>query len=210
MQKIKGVYKLFFVFIFLCGNVLAQDSSNVRRVLLFQDNLNKEFASAENSPLLPKDLEHFTTLNFFEIDTSYCIVAKFVRTAYETPFIMKTTTGREPLYVKYGEAHFTLQEIEFVLNIYQNQGLKTQAEYKDYLFLPFTDLTNGELSYAGGRFIDLQIPGGDSILIDFNTAYSPYCAYNDRYSCPIPPAENHLTLKVLAGVKKYKRYPDNE
>ncbi len=210
MQKIKGVFRLFFVFIFFFGNVLAQDSSDVRRILLFQDNLNKEFASEDKSPLLSKDLERFKTLDFFEIDTSYCILAKFVRTPYETPFIMKTTTGREPLYVKYGEAHFTFQETAIVLNIYQNQGLKTQPEYENYLFLPFTDITNGELSYAGGRFIDLKIPEGDSILIDFNTAYNPYCAYNDRYSCPIPPEENHLDIKIMAGVRKYKKYPDNE
>lgn len=210
MQKSKGVYRLFFIFVFLFGNVQAQDSTHLRRILLFQDNLNKEFALEEKSPLLPKDLEQFTALEFFKIDTSYSILAKFVRTPHESPFIMKTTTGSEPVYVKYGEAHFTLQEANFVLSIYQNQGLITQPEYEDYLFLPFTDLTNGEQSYAGGRFIDLNVPEGDTILIDFNTAYNPYCAYNERYSCPIPPEENHLDLKILAGVKKFKKYPDNE
>ncbi|MEB3344590.1 DUF1684 domain-containing protein [Aquimarina gracilis] len=204
------MFRLFFVFVFFFGNLLAQDPSDVRRILTFQDDLNKEFASEEKSPLLPKDLKQFKTLDFFKIDTSYCIRAKFVRTPYETPFIMKTTTGREPLYVKYGEAHFIMNEKNVVLNIYQNQGLKAQPEYEDYLFLPFTDLTNGEQSYAGGRFIDLKIPEGDLILIDFNTAYNPYCAYNDRYSCPIPPQENHLDFKIVAGVKKYKKYPDNE
>ncbi len=210
MQKIKGVFRLFFVLIFLFGNVLAQDSTDVRRILSFQDDLNKEFSSEEQSPLLPKDLERFKALEFFKIDTSYCIRAKFIRTPYETPFIMKTTTGREPLYVKYGEAHFMLEEKDIVLNIYQNQGLATQPEFENYLFLPFTDLTNGEQSYEGGRFIDLKIPEGETILIDFNTAYNPYCAYNDRYSCPVPPDENHLGLKIMAGVKKYKKHPDNE
>ncbi len=204
------MYKIFLVLFFSFGSIFAQDSSDVRRVLLFQEELNKEFASEEKSPLAPKDFERFKTLDFFEINTSFSIMAKFIRTPYETPFIMKTTTGREPLYVKYGEAHFSLQEEKYILNIYQNQGLKTQPEYEDYLFLPFTDLTNGESSYAGGRFIDLRIPEGDSILIDFNTAYNPYCAYNDRYSCPIPPEENHLDIKVAVGVKKYKKFPDNE
>ncbi len=204
------MYKFFLVLFFSFGSIFAQDSSDVRRILLFQEELNKEFASEEKSPLAPKDFERFKTLDFFEINTSFSITAKFIRTPYETPFIMKTTTGREPLYVKYGEAHFSFQEQEHILNIYQNQGLKTQPEYEDYLFLPFTDLTNAESSYAGGRFIDLRIPEGDSILIDFNTAYNPYCAYNDRYSCPIPPEENHLDIKVAVGVKKYKKFPDNE
>ncbi len=204
------MYRLLILFIFFFGNGLAQDSSAIRRVLLFQDNLNKDFASEETSPLKSKDLENFKSIEFFKIDTSFCVHARFVRTPYETPFIMKTTTGREPLYVQYGEAFFTILDKEYVLKIYQNQGLKTQIEYEDYLFLPFTDLTNGDTTYGGGRFIDLKIPEGDSILIDFNTAYNPYCAYNERYSCPIPPPENDLDLKISVGVKRYKKYPDNE
>jgi len=189
---------------------MAQDATATKRILKFQEELNKEFASEEKSPLTPKDFKGFTTLEFFEIDTTFSITAKFVRTPYETPFIMKTTTSREPIYVKYGEAHFVLQEKKCVLNIYQNQGLKTQPEYEAYLFLPFTDLTNGETSYEGGRFIDLKIPEGDTILIDFNTAYNPYCAYSGRYSCPIPPEENYLELEIPVGVKKYNKHEANK
>ncbi len=211
MQKYKGVvYRLVLLLFFFWGNIFAQEISSIQRILSFQDKLNKEFASEESSPLTLKNLENFKSLDFFEIDTSLCIKAKFIRTPYESPFIMRTTTGREPVYVKYGEAHFKFQEKQYVLNIYQNQGLQSQPEFIDYLFLPFTDMTNGETSYKGGRFIDLKIPKGDSILIDFNTAYNPYCAYNDRYSCPIPPEENHLDIKIVAGVKMYNSFPDNE
>ncbi|SHJ56107.1 hypothetical protein SAMN04488508_110173 [Aquimarina spongiae] len=201
------MYKLVIIAFFCFVNVFGQEVSNVQRILSFQDELNHEFAAEETSPLSPKDLKSFKTLDFFKIDTSFCFKAKFVRTPYETPFIMKTTTGREPLYVKYAEAHFEFQDKKYTVNIYQNQGLTTESEYENYLFLPFTDLTNGETTYAGGRFIDLSIPEGDEILIDFNTAYNPYCAYNDRYSCPIPPEENHLNLLIPVGVKKYKNLP---
>ena len=78
-------------------------------------------------------------------------------------------------------------------------------KYKNYLFLPFTDLSNDEESYAGGRFIDLEIPEGNEIAIDFNRAYNPYCAYNDKYSCPIPPKENFLNMKILGGVAYKKK-----
>ena len=78
------------------------------------------------------------------------------------------------------------------------------AEYEDYLFLPFTDKTNGDSSYGGGRYLDLKLPEGDSIIIDFNQAYNPYCAYNDKYSCPVPPKSNNLDIEVLAGVKTFK------
>ncbi len=73
--------------------------------------------------------------------------------------------------------------------------------FKGQLFFPFTDLSSGFGSYGGGRYIDLHIPPSDSILIDFNRSYNPYCAYNGRYSCPIPPRENHINFEITAGVR---------
>ena len=72
------------------------------------------------------------------------------------------------------------------------------------MFLPFSDETNGIESYGGGRYIDLRIPEGNTLIIDFNSAYNPYCAYNDKYSCPIVPRENYLRTRIEAGVKKFK------
>ncbi len=204
------MHRLSFLLVLVMGNIFAQGSMTINKILTFQDELNKKFASEKTSPLMAKDFEKFVALDFFDIDTSYSIIATFVRTPYETPFIMKTTTSREPIYVKYGEAHFVLEEKEWVLNIYQNQVLKIQSEYENYLFLPFTDLTNGETSYDGGRFIDLEIPEGNTIIIDFNTSYNPYCAYSDRYSCPIPPEENHIAIKIPVGVRKYNKYGENK
>ena len=77
-------------------------------------------------------------------------------------------------------------------------------DYFDYLFLPFLDLTNGKTTYSGGRYIDLRIPEGDTIIIDFNKAFNPYCAYSHHYSCPVVPSENYLDFEVRAGVKKFK------
>jgi uncharacterized protein (DUF1684 family) len=94
---------------------------------------------------------------------------------------------------------------EYQLEVYQNKELMLQEEHKDYLFLPFTDKTNGEETYSGGRYIDLAIPEGDSITIDFNKAYNPYCAYNKKYSCPIVPNVNAMDTKVLAGVMDFKK-----
>jgi uncharacterized protein (DUF1684 family) len=78
-------------------------------------------------------------------------------------------------------------------------------EYKDYLFLPFTDDTNGTDTYAGGRYIDLTVKDfiGSSVVIDFNKAYNPYCAFSGGYSCPKPPDENHLQIPVQAGEKLF-------
>ncbi|MGB5382348.1 MAG: DUF1684 domain-containing protein, partial [Lutimonas sp.] len=119
------------------------------------------------------------------------------------PFKMQTTTDRLPIYVLFAKASFELKGKNYSLEIYQNENLMNSAIDKDYLFLPFTDMSNGKTSYEGGRYIDLEVPKGDELIIDFNQAYNPYCAYNPKFSCPIPPKQNHLNTFIEAGVKKY-------
>jgi len=196
------------ILIFLLGssitNVYTQSSDKIKRIEEFHVQINTDFKNPEESPLTAKDLKSFEGLNFFDIDTSFILRAQFVRTPAEAPFAMPTTTNRKPVYVKYGEVYFQLKAKSIKLNIYQNQELTKKPEYVDYLFLPFTDKTNGETTYSGGRYLDIRIPEGDSIILDFNKAYNPYCAYNHTYSCPIPPSENNLPVSVPAGVKVYK------
>lgn len=170
----------------------------------YQQQLNKEYADPAESPLTKKDLKKFKSLDFYPVDIAYCVEARFVRTPNETPFEMPTTTTRKPMYVKFGEVYFTVNGTACKLDVFQNIDLVKKEEYKNHLFLPFTDYTSGNGSYGGGRYIDLQQPEGDTIIIDFNTAYNPYCAYNHDYSCPIPPAQNDIKVEVRAGVKEYK------
>ena len=181
----------------------AQTSEKIESIKEFQKGINEEFMDPQESPLTPSDRKVFKGLEFFDMDTTYIVEAKFVRTPSEAPFVMHTTSDRLPIYVKYGEAYFKLKGKKYKLNIYQSQQLKKDPKYYDYLFLPFTDNTNGHESYGGGRYIDLHMPLGNSITIDFNKAYNPYCAYSKGYSCPIPPAENNLDIKIPVGVKKY-------
>jgi len=169
----------------------------------FQRELNAEFKDASKSPLTKQDLKQFNGLDFFTFDSTYVITANFKRTPDEKTFKMKTTTDRLPEYIKYGEVRFTLKDEAHMLNIYQNQKLILKEGYEDYLFLPFLDFTNGETSYGGGRYVDARLPEGDTIIIDFNKAYNPYCAYSDRYSCPIVPRINYLKTKIEAGVMAF-------
>lgn len=169
----------------------------------FQKELNAEYADARTSPLMADDLATFKSLDFYPINEKFKVTARFVRTKKEKPFEMKTSTDRKPLYVKYGEAYFTIDGSDFKLNIYRNIELSKKAEYKDYLFLPFSDLTSGNESYIGGKYIDMKVPEGNTIIIDFNTSYNPYCAYNHKYSCPKVPLENDLNIEIKAGVKKF-------
>lgn len=177
-------------------------------ILVFQKELNEEFKNPETSPLPDRYRKDFETLDFFAPDTTYVVEAKFVRTPESLPFLMPTTTDRKTKEVVYGIAHFELNGEKRQLEIYQNQELMEQEEYRDYLFLPFTDETNDKETYAGGRYIDLRIPDSDEIRIDFNTAYNPYCAYNKKYSCPIVPSVNAMDTQVRAGVKAFE--PDGK
>ncbi len=194
------------VFIILLFTIAANaQSRRIKDVQEFQKKLNSEFKDEKESPLTAEDREVFTALDFFPIDTAFIVVAKIELIKDPVTFKMKTTTDRLPAYRTYARASFELQGKTYVLNLYQNENFMDAGELKDYLFLPFTDKTNGVSSYGGGRFIDLKIPKKDVITIDFNKAYNPYCAYNPKYSCPIPPSENHLGLFVEAGVKDYKK-----
>ena len=192
---------LLFLLLFYFG--FGQEKFDVAAVEKFQKELNTEYADAKVSPLTAEDLATFKALDFYPINEKFFVTAKFIRTEKEKPFEMKTSTNRKPMYVKYGKAHFEMDGKSFQLNIYQNIELSKQEEYKDYLFLPFSDLTCGKESYIGGKYIDMKTPTGDTIVIDFNKAYNPLCAYNHKYSCPKVPLENDLKIEIKAGVKKF-------
>ena len=106
----------------------------------------------------------------------------------------------------YGVLHFTINDTAVSLNIYQSQNLMNTDEYKNHLFLPFTDLSSGEETYAAGRYIDMSTADiiNNKVVIDFNKAYNPYCAYvSGKYNCPIPPKENQLPVMIAAGEKTF-------
>lgn len=189
------------------GSVLfAQNETMVSESKTAQIELNKEFSNPETTILEPEDFKNFHGLEFYPINEKFIVEAKFVRTPDEKPFLMPTTTARLPEYVKYGEAHFSMEGKDFVLNLFKNVEPYDEPGYEDYLFLPFTDLTSGDGSYGGGRFLDQRIPEGNTIVIDFNKAYNPYCAYSARFSCPIPPKENDLLIRIEAGVKDFGKH----
>ena len=194
---------LLFVFLVQLNFGFGQEKLDVSSVAKFQKVINSEYADAKTSPLSAEDLAVFKTLDFYPINEKFFVTAKFVRTENEKPFEMKTTGERKPMYVKYGEAYFILEGKDFKLNIYKNIELSKKEEYKDYLFLPFSDLTCGNESYIGGKYIDIKVPQGESMVIDFNTSYNPYCAYSHKYSCPKVPLENDLNIEIKAGVKKF-------
>ena len=169
----------------------------------FQEKMNSEFKDASKSPLKSKDLKTFEGLDFFAYDSTFVVTARLKRTASTDWFDMKTTTDRLSKERVYGVLSFELEGKTFQLNVYQGEKLMKQEGFEDYLFLPFLDHTNGSSTYGGGRYIDLNIPEGNSLVLDFNSAYNPYCAYNEKFSCPIVPRENYVDLEIKAGVKAF-------
>ena len=172
----------------------------------WQRKMNSDFKDASESPLKDKDRMTFRALDFFEFDSTYTVVATLKRTPDSKWFKMKTTTNRMSKERVFGILSFKLNEKEYQLNVYQGEDLMTKEGFEDYLFLPFLDNTNGETSYGGGRYIELRIPEGDEIIIDFNKAYNPFCAYNAKYSCPIVPRVNYIDEEIKAGVKAYAKH----
>ncbi|MCE7055051.1 DUF1684 domain-containing protein [Algoriphagus sp. AGSA1] len=184
-------------------SLFAQDDYK-SSVIQFQQELNEEYKNPEKSPLSASEIKKFSGHDFYPIDEKYRIIAKFEKLPSPSLFQMKTTANTLSDYDVYGIATFTLEDKEYRLTIYQSHRLRTQEKYKDYLFLPFTDQTNGKETYGGGRYMGLSIPDNGTIELDFNKAYNPYCAYASNYACPIPPKENDLKIAIKAGVKSPK------
>lgn len=166
----------------------------------FQREINDFFKDASVSPLKKRDLKNFRGLDFFTYDSTYLVTAKLTKTPKEKPFMMLTTTDMMVEYIKYGTVSFELLDNQYSLDIYKN--LEDPNE-RDNLFLPFLDDTNGNESYGGGRYINLDIAQVDNLIIDFNSAFNPYCVYDEKYSCPIVPRENYLPLEIKAGVMNF-------
>lgn len=162
-----------------------------------------DFAKAESSPMTAELLKTFVKLNYFYPDPAYKVEGTFVKDTVQRIFEMKTSTDRLPLYSTFGKIHFTIDTVDCVLSAYQNVALSERPGYENYLFIPFRDLTSGEETYGAGRFLDFRYTGERTVYLDFNLAYNPLCNYNHKYSCPIPPYENHLNVKILAGEKTF-------
>lgn len=188
----------------LCFPLFSLAQNSLDDANKFQTELVSFYENPETTPLNDSEKEHFQGISFFELNEKYAVNAKLEKLLNEKPFIMPATGKKQQKYKKYGILHFTINDVKLSLVIYQNLELSKIKEYSKHLFLPFYDLTSGETSYGGGRYLDILIPDNDVVLLDFNKAYNPYCAYSPRYSCPITPEENFLNIEIQAGASYSK------
>jgi uncharacterized protein len=148
-------------------------------------------------------------LHFFDVSEKYRVVARFEKSQINQWFEMPTSGKLKKVFRVYGTLSFTINDTLVKMNLYQSQGLMGNDQYKNYLFLPFTDATTGIETYESGRYVDLQTSDikNNEVVIDFNKAYNPYCAYvSGVYNCPIPPNENHLIVAIHAGEMIYRKH----
>jgi uncharacterized protein (DUF1684 family) len=196
-----------FIFIYIIGNfsiLIAQSHIEIYEndLAKHRKNYKEEFINHPRSPITAADTSF---IQFYPPDHSWNIAAAFSETPESKAFELPTYSGLTRTYRQYGKLNFHHKGIDFTLSIYQNLSLMKDTSYKNYLFLPFTDLTNGSTTYEGGRYLDFSI--GDihhqTMHVDFNKSYNPYCAYSDGYNCPVPPAENRLNIEIPVGEKKF-------
>jgi uncharacterized protein (DUF1684 family) len=156
------------------------------------------FADHPQSPIPPEDREGFDGLTYFDPDPSYRVEATVTRHGEPDPVEMETTDGRVVRYL-----HVVTFAFDIEGESHELQGYRQAGDDPGQLFIPFRDKTTGQQSYEKGRYMELEseeeLADGDTATLDFNLAYSPFCAYSDTFSCPLPPEANWLETAVEAG-----------
>lgn len=193
------MYKLLMIFL-LCTNFVFSQNTK-KETLNYQKELKKSYLNRETTPLKKEELKNFKGLKFYPYNEKFVVKATLEKLENQPVFKMPTSGTNNPDYKRYGILHFTINDEKFQLEVYQNIDLIKKKEYAKHLFLPFIDETSGNETYGAGRYLDIEIPEDNEIVIDFNKAYHPYCAYTLGYSCPITPDVNFLKTKIIAGVK---------
>jgi uncharacterized protein len=211
MMKGKVIFILLFFGILLPIQGLAISGSGEdqgdpkleeKRVLEWRKERDTFFKTHQRSPLSPKEKRNFKGLNYYPFDPKYVFSGQIERyilhinnPKYYATFL--TNKGINKRYIRYGKFHFKLNGKEYTIEIYK-------SILSDNLFIPFKDKTNGRESYEGGRYIDAEILPGYKMVLDFNMAYYPSCAYNNNFICVLPPRENALDVEIRAGEKNFK------
>lgn len=179
-----------------------------QEILTHRNLKHQSFVSNPYSPVRPEQVE---TLTYYLPTAAYKIKARVTLTPEEQPFLLPTYDGTSTPYRRYALLEFEIDGEQHQLHAYQYAKSIETPEYGEGLFVPFLDETNGAETYGGGRYLDLNVTDirNDSLTIDFNKAYNPYCAYSNGYRCPQPPVENSLSIAILAGEKRFLK-PKND
>jgi uncharacterized protein (DUF1684 family) len=182
---------------------LESKDETILAIQIFREEKDYFFKNAPNSPLEESDRLHLKGLQYFPINPIYRFegeIARYIININDPKYYatFQTNKGPKKRYIRYGRFRFTLEGKDYTLELYK-------SILGDKIFIPFYDKTNGQETYEGGRYLDSEIlMPGYRIVIDFNYAYNPSCAYNDKFVCVLPLEENRLNIEILAGEKKFR------
>ena len=149
-----------------------------------------------DSPLKPVDRAYFGGLSYFPVDLRFRMTGELHRYGRQRRVLVPASSDTLLYTDRFGRLMLELEGNEFWLEVYSTPGTGDLSVF-------FTDRTNGQQTYGGGRYVPVRELGDGMYLIDFNEAYNPYCAYNSDYVCPLPPRQNHMSIGVTAGEKNY-------
>lgn len=200
----KKKYRLFFALIILAigvyGSVYQKIGDDyIEKIQKLRANYNQYIKYYEDSPLEQDELTNFEKLDYYNVNEQFKIKAHYSKLEYQDTFNIKLTEEKSLQFIKDGIAKFSFKGRPQKLVLLKHINSKNNR-----LFIPFKDKTSGKYTYGAGRYLDVTDDGSGIIIIDFNLAYNPYCAYNSNYKCPMVPSENVLKEEILAGEKSYR------
>jgi hypothetical protein len=176
-----------------------QEEAYVARIEKQRKEKDNFMRTAPDSPFA-EDSVPFQGLSYYPVNPEYLVKAKLIP-AQRKPVTLPTSDGKEKNYLEFAHAEFELLGSTHRLLLYE---IMESGPYRGTLFLAFGDATSAAETYGAGRYLDVKkVRGATSVMLDFNESYNPYCAYNDRYSCPLPPRENLLSIAIRAGEMNY-------
>lgn len=198
MQKI---YIFLFLLISSFFSAQVKNDSIIQQIKKEQADLVQFYLDSTTTPLSKAERVDFKGIQHFPINLKYRVTASLEKFDQKDTVVFPTSSTKLKRYVKYAKATFKLNGKKHSLILYRMADNR-KKEYANLVFLPFTDLTSNNETYGGGRYLDLEVTDGNTMNIDFNLCYHPYCAYSHNgWSCPIPPKENFVNAKIMAGVK---------
>lgn len=167
----------------------------------FRRRKDEVFRSSEHSPIPERERREFEGLRYFPENPDLVVTATLDPPDDQAPFTVVTSTGDQLTYRRAGRIAFSVDGEPVSLSL-------LASDDQPGLFLPFRDATSGRETYGAGRYLDLHVHAhpGDEITVDFNYAYNPSCAYDDAWSCPLPPPENWLQVPIRAGEQVYRQH----
>lgn len=187
-----------------CG---VDHSAYIAEIEAKRDTIDMDF-KGDHSPLDSTDRPKFKGLTYFEVDPDYKVEAKVEHIDELQLVRMPTSNNKEKEFFRWAHLSFQIDGRDLVLTAFKRYDpFGKWPMTHNVLFIPFTDETTGNDSYGTGRYIEMELPAENAktLTIDFNTCFNPYCAYGSGWSCPVPPIENKLNIRVEAGVKKYDK-----